>query len=191
MKVRDYIKIYDDFLPLPAIGSLIKFLNKQEFRVSTVVGAGNQGGVVNKQIRDVSEFDFKNASDSFTEIHWTNLLQKHFRDFLYRYSREMNLIDSPWKGISNITALRYKDKGHYKWHTDHCADVPRTFSMIFLLNDDYEGGELTFADPSGHNEMIVEKKAGRLILWPSNFMYPHKVQPIIKGMRYSIVAWAL
>ena len=30
---------------------------------------------------------------------------------------------------------------------------------------------------------------GDLIMFPSNFLYPHQVSPIKKGIRYSVVAW--
>ena len=37
----------------------------------------------------------------------------------------------------------------------------------------------------------VEKKANRMIIWPSNFLYPHSVKPVTEGIRYSVVSWAL
>jgi len=30
---------------------------------------------------------------------------------------------------------------------------------------------------------------GSIVFFPSNFMYPHSIEPITKGTRYSIVAW--
>ena len=40
-------------------------------------------------------------------------------------------------------------------------------------------------------KIVRTKRPNRLIIWPSSFMYPHCVTPIEKGIRYSIVAWAL
>ena len=62
--------------------------------------------------------------------------------------------------------------------------------MIYLLNNDYEGGELCFKELKTEEESIVEKRANRLIIWPSNFIFPHTVKPVTKGIRYSIVGWA-
>ena len=48
--------------------------------------------------------------------------------------------------IIDISALRYDEGCFYKLHTDHHTNIPRTLSMIFLLNNDYEGGELVFEE---------------------------------------------
>jgi predicted 2-oxoglutarate/Fe(II)-dependent dioxygenase YbiX len=69
--------------------------------------------------------------------------------------------------------------------------IPRTMSCILLLNNDYEGGNLCFRNPDGSGEWEVEVKPNRMIIWPSNFLYPHTVKPVTKGKRYSVVAWAL
>jgi len=37
----------------------------------------------------------------------------------------------------------------------------------------------------------MDKLKNRMLIWPSNFMYPHLVKPVTKGIRYSVVSWAL
>ena len=66
------------------------------------------------------------------------------------------------------------------------------YDAILLLNNDYEGGELEFKEMNEKNndEIVkIENKPGRVIIWPSNFMYRHRVTPITKGTRYSVVCW--
>ena len=57
-------------------------------------------------------------------------------------------------------------------------------SVIGLLNDDYKGGEFMF-----NEEYKVELKQGDIVLFPSNFLYPHRVNNIREGTRYSFVTW--
>ena len=64
------------------------------------------------------------------------------------------------------------------------------FSLILLLNNDYQGGRLVFNNPNFNDEYKIETKPGRLIVWPSNFLFPHMVEKVTKGTRYSIVGWA-
>ena len=57
-------------------------------------------------------------------------------------------------------------------------------SIIIGLNDNYKGGEfIMFKD----KEYKIE--SGDIIIFPSNFLYPHKVMPVTKGIRYSAVSW--
>jgi len=78
---------------------------------------------------------------------------------------------------------------HYDWHTDSGPNTnPRKLSIVIQLSDpkDYEGCELTFLNQT--DEFTKElKKQGSLIIFPSYLA--HKVIPLIKGKRYSLVCW--
>ena len=39
-------------------------------------------------------------------------------------------------------------------------------------------------------DQVIPFEAGDVIIFPSNFMYPHRVEPVTKGARYSYVSWA-
>ena len=58
--------------------------------------------------------------------------------------------------------LKYDKDHHFELHVDSGPTVPRTMSIIFMLNDDYEGGDLVFR--WREDEMIIPKKANQLIL---------------------------
>ena len=60
----------------------------------------------------------------------------------------------------------------------------------FCLNNNYDGGELFFYHPITKKPYSqAHLNEGDLIMFPSNFLYPHQVSPIKKGIRYSVVAW--
>lgn len=54
------------------------------------------------------------------------------------------------------------------------------FSLVAYVNDDYEGGEISFPN---HN-VTIKPKAGSLIMFPSQEPYIHEVKPIVSGTRY-------
>ena len=82
------------------------------------------------------------------------------------------------------------DQGHYDWHIDSGLEtntVPRKLSMALLLSDpsEFEGGQLQVMR-AGVPES-VEQKRGRAWFFPSYLM--HRVTPVTKGIRRSLVMW--
>ena len=95
------------------------------------------------------------------------------------------------KETSFIRFNRYQVGTNMKMHHDHIhtlfdgekKGVP-ILSILGLLNDDFEGGDFLMLDGKK-----VNLSAGDIILFPSNFLYPHAVTTITKGTRYSFVSW--
>jgi hypothetical protein len=195
MEIKSYVKIYDDVLPLKTLSNLIRYINTLNFEEAKIIGEGEKQQQVNFNIRKTYNYSLTNTKlfndVSFSEVHWFCLLSKFFSNKLNQYPVDLNIKDFHWTQLRDITLLKYKDDGFYTWHTDHHSTIPRTMSCILLLNNDYEGGNLCFRNPDGLGEWEVEVKPNRMIIWPSNFLYPHTVKPVTKGIRYSIVAWAL
>lgn len=81
--------------------------------------------------------------------------------------------------------LSYSEGMGYTQHVDDFKDFPRVVSCSFGMNEDFEGGEFTFFD----NKLSFRQKKGSILLFPSNFMFPHQVNKITKGTRYSIITW--
>lgn len=86
---------------------------------------------------------------------------------------------------TGFNLLKYDEGGFYTQHVDSYKNEQRSISCSLQLNDDYEGGEFSFFD----RKLKYKSKKGSAIIFPSNFMYPHEIMPIIKGTRYSIVTW--
>ena len=96
-----------------------------------------------------------------------------------------------WEGFSVIKFIRYSPGQTMQNHCDHIHNlfdgerkgIP-VLSIIGILNDDYEGGELIMFE-----DKKIETKKGDLLIFPSIFLYPHKIAPVTKGVRYSYVSW--
>jgi hypothetical protein len=65
--------------------------------------------------------------------------------------------------------------GQYPW---------RQFAVVLYLNDDYEGGAVTFPDVGA----AVEPAAGDVLVFPGGSMR-HGVEPITAGTRYTLICW--
>jgi predicted 2-oxoglutarate/Fe(II)-dependent dioxygenase YbiX len=192
MEIKNYIKIVDNFLPYASLSSLLQWVNLKDNKFEKAeVFLNNQKKELREDIRKVDNFGFDVNSKSKTEVHWSCFLGYNFTNLCEYYQKNFKL-EASISGLTDITFLRYQNGGHYRMHTDHCKNAPRTLSIIYLLNNDYEGGELIFNSPDRKDEILkVGKKTNRVVIWPSNFLYPHQVTPVTKGLRYSIVSWAL
>ena len=155
-----------------------------------------------KLIQDID----KNARIS--DIAWTN--DQWIYNTIWPFMEEANE-QAGWKydikGAESMQITRYKKGGFYYFHKDgkgdHLSayDLPdkeflhghvRKLSMTVLLNSNYEGGEFQFATYN-QEECTVEtpefNKTGMIIVFPSDM--EHRVAPVTKGVRYSLVVWFL
>jgi predicted 2-oxoglutarate/Fe(II)-dependent dioxygenase YbiX len=64
--------------------------------------------------------------------------------------------------------------------------IDRDLSMLIYLNDDYEGGELSFYKLNYQ----IRPRAGAVVMFPSDHRYLHQAEKVTKGVRYAIVSWA-
>ena len=183
MQLLDCIKVYDNVLPLEPIGSFVKWLGTQKFQPAPTIGG------INREIRKADHYKLDIKSPLQSNVHWHNFLYKALRKHLQKYAE--NFIEFRCDRFIDILALKYEQTGFYKYHIDSSFECFRTVSCILLLNNDYEGGALSFGDPQNLKQIKkIEIVPNRLIIWPSNFLFPHSVLPVTKGLRYSVVAWA-
>ena len=101
-----------------------------------------------------------------------------------------------------FTYYNGQEKHFYDWHLDagqepykegYCKGTIRKLSMVVLLNkpNDFEGGQLEFDYRNKINPKIDRApltKQGSCVVFPS-FLW-HRVKPVTKGFRYSLVVWA-
>lgn len=93
--------------------------------------------------------------------------------------------------FSPVRFNRYQKDQIMRKHSDHIKGlfegdvrgIP-VLSIIINFNGDYEGGDLIFWD-----DHKVDLGEGDVLVFPSLFLFPHRVEEVTKNMRYSGVAW--
>jgi predicted 2-oxoglutarate/Fe(II)-dependent dioxygenase YbiX len=97
----------------------------------------------------------------------------------------VNQVFPPRYNRYKVNTLMHKHYDHiHSLFTPPVRGIP-TLTILGILNDDYEGGQFVLFD-----DYIIDTKKGDIIIFPSNFMYPHRVEKITSGIRYSFVTWA-
>jgi len=192
MVIKDHILIEDNFLKPFEVCQILKYANQAQYDVGGVFKGNEKEAVEDKNIRVVETTPLRQGAEfSPEEQFWNNYMCEKVRMAIHIYKEKLNAKHLTLASINDIAILKYEVGGKYNLHTDHCARVPRSMSLIFLLNNDYEGGELEFCNHDEQESHTIDTQVGRVIIWPSNHIFPHRVKPVIKGTRYSIVSWCL
>lgn len=93
--------------------------------------------------------------------------------------------------FSPVRFNRYQKGQTMRIHCDHIKTlfegevkgIP-VLSIIINFNDDYKGGDLIFWD-----DYKVDLGEGDVVVFPSLFLFPHRIEEVTKNIRYSGVAW--
>lgn len=201
MKVTDAIKRMDGLITPYWCDVCIRFINSQKLKDLTVVGNGN--GKIQKDVRNVKGFTvgnrdlFEETSDrqakmeQVSKILYFRFVNKLLKIPFLNYS--MMFKDMPQYKLLQIDFLKYGINGKYEVHSDagDGGTMERHQTVIINLNGGYEGGDFNFYNPCNKKDIVHTEKLnkGSVMFFPSNYMYPHSVQPITKGERYSLVCW--
>jgi len=89
------------------------------------------------------------------------------------------------------------EEGKYDWHMDMLhgqsnQNGTRKLSVVMCLSDpekDFEGGDFEINVGNQNEPQKIVMKRGRIIFFPSYII--HRVKPITKGIRKSIVIWVI
>jgi len=182
--IETYLKIFKVFSEEDCIKTVNALEEKdEEFDIHRFYNA-----------RDGTHHSYENElSVSSCHIETKDLIMKEIWNTIQKYFDENKFAwFNSWNGYSEVRFNRYRTNTEMKLHCDNIHslfDGPRkgvpTLSILGALNNDYKGGELVFWD-----DTVVELKAGEIMIFPSNFLYPHEVKLVTEGTRYSFVSWA-
>jgi predicted 2-oxoglutarate/Fe(II)-dependent dioxygenase YbiX len=87
-------------------------------------------------------------------------------------------IDNISEIYDNVNFIKENKKGDYK--------MIRNSSMVFTLNDDYEGGMFNFP----YYDITVKLKKGSVIIFPPFWTHEHQVYKVENNTyRYTLSTW--
>jgi predicted 2-oxoglutarate/Fe(II)-dependent dioxygenase YbiX len=120
------------------------------------------------------------------------VIMKELWNVIYSYIINLNFSwFGGWHSYSEIRFNKYSENTKMAEHCDHIhtlfdgerKGIP-ILSVLGILNDNYEGGEfIMFQDKE------IKLTKGDILIFPSLFLYPHKVEPVKSGTRYSFISW--
>ena len=133
--------------------------------------------------------------DFFDDKRWTRENGKQSDTcWIYHWPEAVEAIKGPINSYLNhwtidahsresLRISRYSPGEFFGAHSDDTFSTPRTVSVVYYPNDDYEGGELEFI----HFGVKIKPKANQLFIFPSSYSYEHIIHDVLKFGKASIL----
>tara|TARA_Y100001972_G_scaffold123254_1_gene170192 strand:- start:953 stop:1573 length:621 start_codon:yes stop_codon:yes gene_type:complete len=191
--------IIPNAVPIHICDKIVKYGNehKQKMAVTGNISKRKKP-LTQKEIKDLKKH--RNSRVTFLNDWW---IQRH----VFPAIQEANIV-AKWNlsitGHESMQFTKYNKGQFYDWHYDSWVDpyknnTVRKLSVTVSLSDenDFEGGDLEFAIQDNNAREPLKKilrtchevrKKGSLVVFPS-FLW-HRVTPVIRGTRYSLVIWS-
>ena len=181
----DYVKVYENHIPADLCKSATANLEKINWHQHQFYQTKSDEYVSYDHELSVSDENIPEKEEINKQV-WFAIERYILKDFV-----DFKEWFGGWSGYSNIRFNRYDPTTQMKLHCDHIhtlfdgqiKGIP-TLTVLGGLNDDYEGGELMM-----FGDHRIHLPAGAVLVFPSNFMFPHEVKPVKSGIRYSYVSW--
>jgi PKHD-type hydroxylase len=196
-------------LPSHFCDKLIEFGNSKQEQLAITGGINRKKEkqvISEKDLEEKELKDLKQRRDS--NIVWLD--ERWLYRYLHHFLHTANINSGwnfQWDQSESVQFTKYKLNQFYDWHLDswkkpYGEDQPsflkgkiRKLSMTCCLTgpESYEGGEFEFrfTNDDGKTEDIICKEIipkGSIVVFPS-FIH-HRVKPVTKGTRYSLVMWS-
>jgi Rps23 Pro-64 3,4-dihydroxylase Tpa1-like proline 4-hydroxylase len=136
----------------------------------------SDNGLSSKDIRDAS-------TNRFTES-FMNTLNSKVEPLVTEYANKHGLFELKNEGYHIV---KYTEGQFFAEHTDATPEYPRRMSAIVYLNDNYEGGTITFTNIN----KSFKPEENTIMIFPSSKEFSHSADPVISGTKYAIIGFWL
>jgi len=205
MNLQDYYYYFQNALTPKFCDEIIKYGISQQEQLGFTGGQSKK--IKNKIPLSKEDLkDLKKKRDS--NIVWLNdnWIYKEIHPYVHQANKLAGW-NFDWDWSESCQFTKYKLNQFYDWHCDSW-EAPyvnpdnkdthgkiRKLSVTCSLSDpkDYEGGELEFDFRNLDSNIPNTKKCkeilprGSIVVFPSHVW--HRVKPVTKGVRYSLVIW--
>jgi len=202
MNLENYWYVFQEAVPSRICDDIIAYGEQQTEQTALTGEFQNKPP---KDDKDISQlYKTRNSSICWLNEEW---IYKEIRPYIHQANREAGW-NFDWHYSESCQFTKYRETQHYTWHQDAWPrpyNKPREIShglvrklsvtVSLASGDSYEGGDLEFdyRNDKDSKPVIQTSEAARvkgsIIVFPS-FVW-HRVAPVTKGTRYSLVIWNL
>jgi hypothetical protein len=183
-KLEDYVKVYKGALDKDTCDLTVSGLTTKDFNTHKFYYEGtNEYKSHEKELSNYFATGEEITHGAIMNYTWKTIAQ---------YVGELQMEWwTGWQGYSYPKYNKYVPGTQMKEHCDHIKDMFQgerkgipIITILGVLNNDYTGGEFVM-----FRDKIYKLEKGDIIIFPSNFLYPHRVNEVTSGTRYSYASW--
>lgn len=189
--IKDFIGVYDGYIPDEACDQAIELFNKyQEF--NKIFSRFSSEGTTQDKKNDKQLFCSPDVlTDHEFNVNKLKPLMVNFDVALRHYYTETNIKKYTAEDIITDHVKIQKtmpSQGYHMWHVEHNPGremEKRVLSYTIYLNTVEDGGETEFL----YQSQRVKPIKGRIVIWPAGFPYVHRGNPPLSGEKYIVTSW--
>ena len=213
MNISNYYWYFSGVLTPKFCDDVIQYANSKKETMAITGGYGRERNLKDKPLNKDEIRDLKKKRNS--DLVWLSeqWIYKEIQPYVNIANKNAGW-NFEWDWSESCQFTKYKLNQYYDWHSDpwhkpynrkdkNAVDhgKVRKLSMTCQLTDgsEYTGGELEFdfrnydpnmRDESKHIRQVKEiLPKGSIVIFPSHLW--HRVKPVTRGTRYSLVVWHL
>jgi PKHD-type hydroxylase len=204
MNLKYYYWYFQSVISSKICDDIIEYGQSRKKEIG-IIGGQRKNNDVPPTKEELKNIQKKRKSDIvWMDERW---IYKEIHPFIHMANKNANW-NFQWDWTETCQFTEYKKGQYYGWHCDS-GELPyddkenlnihgkiRKLSVTVSLTDEkeYKGGELEFdfrANDEGKQPRICKeiKPKGSIIVFPS-FVW-HRVKPVTRGIRHSLVCWNL
>jgi hypothetical protein len=185
----DCVIEFKNSLSKPLCDEIIEFYETEEDKYP-----GNTFSGINKNVKDTTDFTIPKNNLKWEKIekalykelslklkiYFSKLNKKYFENFNY-----LNYFKDTYAKL--FLVQKYEKKvGKYIYHVDDydSHNDHRIITYLWYLNTIEEGGETVI-----WNDIKIKPEKGKLLLFPSNWCFPHTGKIPLSDNKYIITGW--
>ena len=193
-------------IPQELCKTIIEYFEKEENTYKGITANG-----LNVEVKDSTDFPIPPESFFYNDecsedsaiARWSKickLLNEQLQENINEYLRELKnnpqfssdnfrLINVNYLSEDTYQIQKYvKGEGKYIYHNDFCVHWDRrqyrVITFLWYLNTIAEGGETEIL-----GEILVKPEAGKLLLFPACWTFPHRGKMPISDDKYIVTGW--
>lgn len=181
----EYLEIYESVLSKELCKEIIDKFELQTNKYDGITFSG-----LNKTVKNTTDFHLiKQINGEWNDI--DERLYKALNECLQLYRTKYDAFAVYHQlDDTGFQIQKYlREEGFYIYHHDFLADKIkgsyRVLTFLFYLNDIEEGGETEFF----YGKVKVKPQAGKCVLFPASWTFPHKACMPISDDKYIITGW--